>query len=50
VNAKEAEIDLYVSYLSGGGAGNANVKLRSQVTTKYLSYPDYEDFSSATEK
>jgi len=45
VNAKEAEIDLYVSYLSGGGAGNANVKLRSQVQQKYLSYPDYEDFS-----
>ncbi len=44
VRAKKAELDLYVSYLSGGGAGAMSVKLRSQVLRKYLNYPDYEDF------
>ncbi|MBI5634203.1 MAG: alpha-2-macroglobulin [Nitrospirae bacterium] len=45
VNAKEAELDLYAAYLSGGGVGNMNVKLRAQVQRKQLSYPEYEDFS-----
>jgi len=45
VKSKEAETDLYVSYLSGGGAGNMKVKLRSQVQRRFLHYPDYDDFS-----
>ncbi len=44
IRAKQAELDLFVSYLSGGGAGAMAVKLRSQVQRKQLSYPDYEDF------
>ena len=44
INAKEAQLDLFVSYLSGGGAGAMTVKLRSQVQRKHLSYPDYEDY------
>ena len=34
VNASSAEVDLLVTYLSGGGAGDAPVKLRSQVAPK----------------
>ncbi len=47
IGAKQAEFDLFVSYLSGGGAGAMPVKLRSQVQRKHLSYPDYEDFTFA---
>ncbi|MCZ7565136.1 MAG: MG2 domain-containing protein [Burkholderiales bacterium] len=44
VNATAVELDLLVAYLSGGGAGYAPVKLRSQVQPKSVSYPDYRDF------
>jgi len=44
VRAAEAEIDLQVSYLSGGGAKDAPVKLRSQTMPKFVHFPDYEDF------
>ncbi|MBI5073782.1 MAG: alpha-2-macroglobulin [Nitrospirae bacterium] len=44
IRAKQAEFDLYVSYLSGGGSGAIAVKMRSQVLRKFLSYPDHEDF------
>ena len=47
IRAKQAELDLYVSYLSGGGAGAMAVKLRSQMQRKHLSYTDYEDFTFA---
>ncbi|MFH0342785.1 MAG: alpha-2-macroglobulin [Chromatiales bacterium] len=45
VNAKEARVDLFVGYLSGGGASQAPVKLRSQVVPKSLSFPDYPEFA-----
>ena len=44
VNPRQANVDLLLSYLSGGGAGNAPVKLRTQVQPRGLSYPDYPDF------
>lgn len=44
INASEADVDLSVAYLSGGGAGNAPVKLRSQLQPKYINFDDYEDF------
>ena len=44
VNAKEAKMDLFVNYLSGGGASLLPVKLRSQVRARSVYYPDYEDF------
>lgn len=44
INASEADVDLSVVYLSGGGAGNAPVKLRSRLQPKYISFDDYEDF------
>jgi uncharacterized protein YfaS (alpha-2-macroglobulin family) len=47
VNAREVDVDLYVGYLSGGGAGSIPVKLRSQIQPRYVSFPDYEDFTIA---
>lgn len=38
-------LDLGVRYLSGGGAGNMPVKLRSELRPKFISsFPGYEDF------
>ncbi len=45
VNARSAQLDLFVSYLSGGGAGNAPVKLRTLVEPKAIRFPDYPDYS-----
>lgn len=44
VNAKEAILDLHVSYLSGGGAANAPVKVRTMVEPRAVSFPGYPDF------
>jgi len=44
VNSSEVEVDLLVRHLSGGGANNLPVKLRSQILPKYLHFADYEDF------
>lgn len=44
VNTTEATVDLYVSYLSGGGAKNARIKLRSQTQAKTVHFNDYDDF------
>ncbi|PIO06746.1 hypothetical protein COT47_02900, partial [Candidatus Woesearchaeota archaeon CG08_land_8_20_14_0_20_43_7] len=45
VNVSAADVDLIVTYLSGGGAGNAAVKLRSLIKPMYVSFDDYEDFT-----
>ncbi|MDA8082393.1 MAG: MG2 domain-containing protein [Nitrospiraceae bacterium] len=44
INTPKAEMDLLVSYLSGGGAKGAEVKLRSQVQPKFVSFSDYDNF------
>ncbi|MDF9392051.1 MULTISPECIES: alpha-2-macroglobulin family protein [Methylococcus] len=44
INAKEAMLDLHVSYLSGGGAANAPVKVRTLVEPRLVSFPGYPDF------
>ncbi|MBA4371703.1 MAG: alpha-2-macroglobulin [Thermodesulfovibrio sp.] len=44
VKVTEAEVDIQLSYLSGGGVKNAAVKLRSQTMPKYINFADYEDF------
>ena len=44
INASEANVNLLVAYLSGGGAGNAAVKLRRQIQPKHISFEDYDDF------
>jgi uncharacterized protein YfaS (alpha-2-macroglobulin family) len=45
VNARSVPLDLFVAYLSGGGAGNAPVKLRTLVEPKAVRFPDYRDYS-----
>jgi len=47
INISEVDIDLLVAYLSGGGASNAPVKLRSQIQQKYTHFENYEDFTFA---
>ena len=47
INAREVDLDLYVGYLSGGGAGDMPVKLRSQVQPRFVSFRDYDDFTIA---
>lgn len=44
IRATEAEVDIQLSYLSGGGAKNAAVRLRSQTLPRAVSFADYEDF------
>ncbi|MCX5815000.1 MAG: MG2 domain-containing protein [Proteobacteria bacterium] len=44
VNAKAAEIDVSVSYLSGGGASNLPVKVRTEIQRHPILLPDYEGF------
>jgi uncharacterized protein YfaS (alpha-2-macroglobulin family) len=45
VRVKQVPLDLYVSYLSGGGAGGAQVKLRTVTTPWPVSFPDYDGFT-----
>ncbi|MGZ8243395.1 alpha-2-macroglobulin family protein [Methylomagnum sp.] len=45
VNAHSAPLDLFVAYLSGGGAGNAPVKLRTLVEAKAVQFPKYPDYN-----
>jgi uncharacterized protein YfaS (alpha-2-macroglobulin family) len=47
INPTEVEVDLHVAYLSGGGAGLADVKLRSRVQPKYIYFDDYDNFRIA---
>ena len=47
VNANKAAVNLQVNYLAGGGASFLPVKLRGQLTPKFVSFPDYEDFTFA---
>ncbi|OPY70174.1 MAG: hypothetical protein A4E57_00702 [Syntrophorhabdaceae bacterium PtaU1.Bin034] len=44
VKPKEVHVDVSLTYLSGGGASLAAVKLRSEIRQKSISFPDYEDF------
>jgi uncharacterized protein YfaS (alpha-2-macroglobulin family) len=45
VKPRNVPLDLYVRYLSGGGAGGAQVKLRTVVTPWPVSFPDYDGFT-----
>lgn len=44
IQAREIELDLSVSYLSGGGAARLPVKVRTEIQPKSISFPDFEDF------
>jgi alpha-2-macroglobulin len=45
VNPKSVPVDLSLSYLSGGGASGAQVKLRGDIRPLILSPKGYEDFT-----
>ncbi|HSL91775.1 MAG TPA: MG2 domain-containing protein, partial [Candidatus Limnocylindrales bacterium] len=47
VRAKEADLDLQLSYLAGGSAGGAPVTLRTAVRPRNVSFADYDDFTFA---
>jgi hypothetical protein len=47
VNATSAQLGVQVSYLAGGGAAYAPVKLRSVIQPRTVSFPGYEDFALA---
>nr|WP_229219000.1 alpha-2-macroglobulin family protein [Rugamonas brunnea] len=45
VQASSVDLDVQLSYLSGGGAGGAAVKLRTMVEPKSVHFDDYDDFT-----
>ncbi len=47
VNAREARVDLFVKYLSGGGASGASVKLRTMTAPRSVYLNQYENFQFA---
>jgi uncharacterized protein YfaS (alpha-2-macroglobulin family) len=47
VNDPEADVDLQVTYLAGGGASGLPVKLRSRVQPKYVVFDGYRGFTFA---
>ncbi len=47
VNARELSLDLFVSYLSGGGAGDLPVKLRTLTQPHYVGFEDFEGYTFA---
>jgi alpha-2-macroglobulin len=47
VNPADVSIDMTVNYLAGGGAGGLPVKLRTQLETKSVAFPDFEGYAFA---
>lgn len=45
VNPPAVPLDIHVAYLSGGGAGQAPVKLRTQLEARTVSFKHYPDFT-----
>ncbi len=50
IGAAEADVNLLVKYLAGGGVSDGHVRFRSQVQPKYISFPDYDEFSFSGEE
>jgi uncharacterized protein YfaS (alpha-2-macroglobulin family) len=48
IQAASVELDVQLSYLSGGGAGDAPVQLRTVIQDKSVSFDDYADFTFST--
>lgn len=44
INARDTQLDLFVSYLAGGGASGSPVKLRTMVEPRRLAFPGYDDY------
>ncbi len=47
INPKEVTVDVFVSYLSGGGASFLPVRLRAEIQERHVSFPDFDDYSFA---
>ena len=47
VQATAVPLDMQLSYLAGGGAGGAQVRLSTVIEGKWVHFPDYADFSFA---
>ena len=47
INPDDVSIDMTVNYLAGGGAGGLAVKLRTQLETKSVAFPDFEGYAFA---
>lgn len=47
IAASKVDLDVQVSYLAGGGASNAPVKVRTMVRPKNVTFNGYDDFSFA---
>jgi hypothetical protein len=47
VKPKAVDVDLFVSYLAGGGASGLPVKLRAELHEKHVTVPGFEDYSFA---
>jgi alpha-2-macroglobulin len=47
VKPKDVTLDLFVGYLTGGGASRAPVRLRTVVEPRWVSFRDYADFAFA---
>ena len=47
VNVSETNVDLQVSYLSGGGAGSTAVKFRWQAQPRCVAFSDFDGFTFA---
>jgi uncharacterized protein YfaS (alpha-2-macroglobulin family) len=47
IDVDQASFDVQVSYLAGGGAGGLPVTLRTQVEHKFVTFPDYDDYTFA---
>ncbi|MGV7209987.1 alpha-2-macroglobulin family protein [Oxalobacteraceae bacterium A2-2] len=45
IQPASVDLDVQLSYLSGGGAGQAQVKLRTLVEDKHIAFEDYADYS-----
>ncbi|HOI05580.1 MAG TPA: MG2 domain-containing protein [Deltaproteobacteria bacterium] len=45
VNPKAVPVGVSLSYLSGGGASGAQVKLRGEIRSMFVTFKGYEDFS-----
>ncbi|HZP88880.1 MAG TPA: MG2 domain-containing protein [Burkholderiales bacterium] len=48
VHVQQLEVDVQVSYLAGGGAANAPVRLRGVVEPRIVRFDDYDAFSFMT--
>ncbi len=50
VQARTADLDISLSYLSGGGVGHAEVRLREELRDRYVAFPLWEGYVFGAEE